>query len=243
MQRSSNILPARRVVRRTPALLAWSVMLTGLCAARLAFAQAPDATSLNHLVLSWIQGNYATPLVCKIDGAAKRGLRRIVVEPPDLRKPTPETIIRFIDLEAQDATRCFTEIGGESPNITGELVVRHAITKIRDTANRDFKLELKRKRGFDLDIVSGNLVFAKVGSGAQAPKRVDFRGGSFRIHILRRGTDALRLLQDLPSPRQVMLEFETRAGERHAFPASLSKPPEASPRSSAARGHSSPAGY
>jgi DNA-directed RNA polymerase specialized sigma24 family protein len=34
---------------------------------------------LNHLVLSWIQGNYATPLVCKIDGASQRGLRRILI--------------------------------------------------------------------------------------------------------------------------------------------------------------------
>jgi hypothetical protein len=189
-----------------------------------AWAQLPGATSLNDLVLAWMQGNYATPLYCKIDGKAQRGLRRILIE-RDSRKSQPaQALVRFVDLEAEDAARCFTEIGGSSPNITGELVVQHPTTKLRDTALRDFKVELRRRRGYELEIVSGRLLVSEIGVTAAAAESLDFRGGTMRIHLLRPSSDGIRLLEALPSPRKVRLEFETRKGRTLSFAASLAKP-------------------
>ena len=207
---------------RSTTAIAVSLFAACLGAGGHALAQPSESESLNYLVLSWIQGNYATPLVCKIEDASVRGLRRILIDPPDEKKQAPQAAIRFIDLEVEEATRCFTDLGGDTPNIIGQLVVRHPITKLRATARRDFKLELRRKRGFDLDIVSGSLAFEDVGPDAAPPSTIDFRGGKFRIHILRQGSDGLRLLSDLPSPRKVLLEFETRDGRLHSFAASLS---------------------
>ena len=213
-----------RSLRPHPLWTRASVFGISLVLGGMAAAQPAGDVSLNHLVLGWMQGNYATPLVCKIDGASRRGLRRILIAPPDDKKKTPESVVRFNDLEAETATRCFTEIGGDTPNITGELVVRHPVTKLRETAPRDFKLELRRKRGFDLDIVRGELVMQTVGLDAAPTEPVDFRGGKLGIHILRSGADGLRLLQDLPSPRKVRLEFVTRGGDTYSFAAALSKP-------------------
>ncbi len=187
-------------------------------------AQVPGVASLNDLVLDWVRGDYASPLICKIDGKPQRGLRRIVIEPGGKKSQPAQGRVRFVDLEAEPATRCFTEIGGTSPNITGELAVRHAITKQRDTAFRDFKVGLRRERGYELDIVSGQLLLTEVGAGSVTPESLDFRGGKMRIHLLRSGTDAVRLLKDLPSPRKVMLEFETRTGRTLSFAASLARP-------------------
>ena len=221
-----------REVRRERGVAFASVVgwALGLTLVMSLFAQARAQTltpaSLNDLVLIWIQGNYASPLICKIDGRAQRGLRRILIEPETGVTRPAEGIIRFVDLEleAGTASRCFTEIGGRTPNITGELAVRHPNTKRRDTAVRDFKAELRRKRGFELDIVKGRLQLSEVGADPPVTESLDFRGGKLRIHLLRQGSDSLRLLKDLPSPRKLVLEFEARDGRTLSFPASLAKP-------------------
>ncbi len=212
-----------------------SLMVGVLLAARASLAQpAPAEASLNDLVLSWLQGNYATPIVCTLDGQPRRGLRRILIEPAPPSHRASEATVRFVDLAAADATRCFTEIGGDTPNITGALVVRHPTTKRRPTVVRDFKTELKRKRGFELDIVSGTLELEPVGEGSQS-ETWDMRGGHLRVHILRKGEDGLRVLQDLPSPRKVRLEIEARDGRLLSFPASLARPNDAKRRPSPRR--------
>ncbi|MCP5039409.1 MAG: hypothetical protein GY944_00180 [bacterium] len=184
---------------------------------------APGGASLNELVIEWMRGNYASPLVCMIDGKPQRGLRRILAQRAPRERQHSRGVVRFVDLEAENATRCFTEIGGPTPNITGELEVRHPVTKRRDTAMRDFKTELKRKRGFELDIVSGRLELVMIG-GDREPETLELRGGKLRIHLLRTGSDAMRLLQDLPSPRKVVIEIESKSGRVLSFPASLAKP-------------------
>ena len=100
---------------------------------------------------------------------------------------------------------------------------RHPATKSRETAARDFDLELRRSRGFELDIVSGQLLVNEVGATAEPPEEHDFRGGAFRIRVLRPGSDGLRLLKELPSPRKVQLEFKSPDGREFSFPASLAK--------------------
>ncbi len=184
---------------------------------------ALPGASLNDLVIEWMQGNYATPVVCTFEGEPRRGLRRVVIEPAEDRGRGRGATVRFVDLEAGEASRCVSELSGDAPNITGGLVVRHRTTKVRPTATRDFKAELKRKRGFELDVVSGQLELTTVGSGTPA-KKLDLRGGKLRIHILRRGEDGLRVLQDLPSPRKVRFELESRTGRVLDFPASLARP-------------------
>ena len=128
-------------------------------------AQAPQRFSMNALALDWLRGNYASPVVCRIAGGVHRGLRRILIEPgPKATRPAVG-VVQFVDLEVGDAERCFTEIGGATPNITGELKIRHPANRPRDTAMRDFKVEIKRRRGFDFDIISGRLAFQQVGVG------------------------------------------------------------------------------
>jgi hypothetical protein len=205
---------------------------TTLCAHR-SIAQAPGAVSLNDLVVTWMQGNYATPLYCKIDGETQRGLRRILIDVPAGKTPPRTGRVQFVDLEAQSATRCFTEIGGDAPNITGELIVRHPTIKPRDTVKRDFKSELRRKRGFELEIRSGRLLVNEIKVESSAPESVDFGGGKMRVHLLREGSDGRRVLEGLPSPRKVNLEFETSNGRKFSFPASLSKAQTSSGTSSA----------
>jgi hypothetical protein len=214
----------RNVLAGSLVALFGCLLATALFDPNLASAQAQRGISLNDLALDWSRGNYATPIVCKIQGGLHRALRRILIDPgPKSIRPHVD-IVRFVDLEVADAERCFTEIGGATPNMIGELKIRHPSNMPRDTAMRDFKGELKRRRGFVLDIVSGKLQVAEVGPDAQQAESVDFRGGEFRLHLLREGTDALKLLKDLPSPRQAMLEIETRAGRKFSFPVSLSKP-------------------
>lgn len=213
-------------LRRSPTQigrgLAWLLSLV-VASGGAAQTLPPAGVSLNDLVIEWMSGEYATPLLCTLDGEPKRGLRRILITPARRRTQYREAIVRFADLEAGGAVRCFSEIGGHAPNIIGDLTVRHPTTRARDSAMRDFKAELKRKRGFELDIVSGRLEMTKVG-GAGAGETLDLRGGKLRIHILRNGSDAMRLLQDLPSPRKVMIEVESSVGRRLAFPASLARP-------------------
>jgi len=223
----------RRSPTRVGRGLAW---LLSLVAASSAAAQTlpPAGVSLNDLVIEWMSGNYATPLLCTLDREPKRGLRRILISPVRRRTQYREALVQFADLEAGGAVRCFSEIGGHAPNIVGDLTVRHRTTKTRDTAMRDFKAELKRKRGFELDIVSGRLEMTEVG-GAGPAETLDLRGGKLRIHILRNGSDAMRLLQDLPSPRKVMIEIESKQGRRLAFPASLARPTKG-PRRTPGRG-------
>ena len=215
---------------RVPGPLAKSLafaLVVVLCSQ--ARAQTPILSSVNEFVLLWIQGNYASPLVCKIGDRAQRGLRRILIEAGSVNvKPGSAEpavgVVRFVDLEVQGASRCSSEVGGSTPNITGELRVRHPITRLRDTALRDFEAELRRKYGFELEIVKGSLLLSEVGAHPPRVESLDFRGGKLRVHLLRRGSDGLRLLEDLPSPRKLMLEFTTRAGRTLSFPSSLAKP-------------------
>jgi hypothetical protein len=219
--------PALRPIReRRPARrLPWSPTRAGAVTVALllalstgsARAQAPGP-DLNDLVLDWARGRYASPLHCEMGGEPVRGLRRLLVTPgpPHIRPPVD--VLVFVKLEVDEATRCFTELESRVPNIWGRVQIRLPGASHPDTAVRDFSVMIRRKGGFDFDIPAGRLVLAPVGDAGGAPRNLDFQGGHARMSEVHPGTDAYRMLADLVPGRLVLLELETRDGERLELP-------------------------
>ncbi len=197
-----------------------------LLASAVASAQRPSnrpkSLSLNDLAIDFAQGEYISPLVCKIDGRPMRGLRRVVIEPGPATARPPVARIRFVDLEPEDASRCFNELGQSEPNLIGSVDIRHSMTKIRDTVFRDLKAHMRRKKGFDFQIVSGELRVEEVRDGPDSSEILDFQGGAARIYLVRPGSDAARLLADFRGKRKLTLVLEDSAGHVFRLPLSMS---------------------
>jgi hypothetical protein len=207
-----------------PRVLAMGLLLALLAPAPIGVAQRPIKPSLNDFALQWALGRFANPIVCVLEGAPARGLRRLHIEPgPKAIQPAVGRL-SFEDLDADEATRCFTELGQTAPNLIGSLDFRHKTTRPRDTAQRDFKSELRRHNGFEYQIISGKLMVMEVREGEDPVEMLDFKGGVLRLHTARKGSDAARLLADLPSPRKFTLEIETRSGRRFSLPIAQAKP-------------------
>ena len=132
------------------------------------------------------------------------------------------------DLEADEASRCATDLGEVQPNILGEIQIRlPGSYSARDTATREFKDALRRQRGFDFVVPSGHLRLIPIGIGEEAgtSRELDFRGGAAKLHLAAIGDDATRALKEFPAERLVTLELVTRNGESLSFPLFLSGPP------------------
>ena len=82
-----------------------------------ATAQQASAPDLGTLALTWARGDYATPLVCEIDGQPVRGLRRVLIAPVPKRLGHPAAKITFVDLEPGEARRCFNDFGQPEPDL------------------------------------------------------------------------------------------------------------------------------
>ncbi len=176
---------------------------------------------MNDITLSWLAGNYVGTVVCRVEGKPIRGLRRVKVEAgPSDRRP-PVGLIQLVDIEIETASRCFSELGVTVPNLVGTLEIRHPITKARATVQRDFKAELRREKGFEFRIVAGKLKVEEAREGENHVEMVDFRGGSAKAFLVRRGTDASRLLADLPSRRKLSLELTTSGGRSFVLPLAM----------------------
>jgi hypothetical protein len=184
-----------------------------LAAASAALAQGPD---LNALALEWLSADWAAPLVCEIAGRPVRGVRRMRVAPDRRHGSHPMGEMRFFDLAAPDATRCTGELGADEPEVRGALLFRLERPSRPDVAMRDFEQALRRDGGFDFSIESGRLQIQRVG-GAEAPRAVDFAGGTLRTRLVRPGSDAARLLAEFPQPRKLTFEIEARDGTRLRF--------------------------
>lgn len=167
---------------------------------------------MNALVLDWLRGRYASPLLCEIEGESARGLRRLLIAPGPRHVRPPVGKLLFVDMDVGGATRCFTELGASAPNIVGNLHLRHPTRDRPDTAQRDFDSEMRRKGGFDLEISEGKLRIAEVGPEAAEARVVDFRSGKASVRMVAPGTDAQRVLLDFKSPRKVELKLEARDG-------------------------------
>lgn len=199
-----------------PAVLA--LLSGGAGGAGAARAQEPD---LNDLALDWARGQYVSPLVCEFDGAPIRGLRRIQITPGPRHTRPPVDRIIFVELEAEQATRCVGDLGAAEPNVRGSIQIRLRQVSRPDLARRDFTRTLERKGGFEFDVPAGGLRIQEIGPDG-ASRDVAFRGGKVRIHELSPGSDEARVLKDLQSSRKLLLELEAPDGSELRFPLALS---------------------
>jgi hypothetical protein len=204
---------------RITALSCVTLVLLGVAQATSAQRPGPhQEVTVSELALDWARGRFATPVVCQFDGKAVRGLRRILITPgPSHVRPAVDRIV-FVDMEVSDASRCVIEIGGEVPNVMGSIQIRLPSARRPDTARRDFREHLRRKNGFDFDIVAGGLRLQPVTQPESPARSVDFRGGEATLRTLDMRTDAGRLLAPFDSPRKLMLELSARDGTKLSFP-------------------------
>lgn len=181
-------------------------------------AQGTGQPTLAELALDWARGRFATPVICEFAGRPVRGIRRVLIGPGPARVQPPVDKIVFVDLDADDASRCFTELGGDSPNITGSIQIRLPGNWRPELAARDFREQLRRKQGFEFDVPAGGLRIGKISQPPGPSRVVDFRGGSVSLRALDPGSDSERLLADFESPRKLLLELSARDGTKLSFP-------------------------
>ncbi len=148
-------------------------------------AQSGFQPDLNQLALHWALGRYVSPLHCEFSGVPRRGIRRVAITPGAEQRIPPVGRLLFVDVDAGEASRCFTELEPSVPNVTGSLEIRLPGASRRDTASRDFSATLRREGGFEFDIVSGRLAFQQIGPESPPARLIDFSGGKARLHRIR----------------------------------------------------------
>jgi hypothetical protein len=210
-------MPLRRsrIARLRSPRLARLAVLVGL---GLAAAPAAGETDLNDLALDWARGSFAAPLLCEIDGTPRRVARRVLVAPGRADAQPRVDRIRFHRLGVEKASRCFDAFGVDQREVAGVLLVTLPGTSRPDFARREFALALRRDQGFAFSIQSGSLRLEPVAAGGPPGEDVDFSGGTAWLRLVTPGTDTARLLQDIPSPRKLVLELEAPGGRRLSFP-------------------------
>ena len=157
-----------------------------------AFAQS--GASLPDLIAGWAGGSLRSPVSCEIDGELRRGVRRVIIEPVVSPGRRTDLSVKFVDLHVDEATRCVDSLGQSLPNVVGTVLTRHPGRPHPETAQRDFRNALKRKKGFALDVVEGSLKITPVGPSVQLEKPVDFRRGTLDLSLIYPATDAAREL-------------------------------------------------
>lgn len=204
------------LLSRIPSRTAFPVAAVCLFVALAAAAQK-DVT-LAELALDWARGRYATPVICEFDGEPIRGVRRILITPGPARVQPAVAKIVFVGLDPGKATRCFTELRGETPNLTGSVQIRLAGNWRPDTAQRDLRDQLRRKQGFEYEIPAGGLRIQPVSQPPSPTRTVDFRGGSVVLREIDPASDSARLLAEFDSPRKLLLELSATDGTKLSFP-------------------------
>ena len=202
--------------------LAWVLgLVLSLGAARAADSQFPGnpgAPTVSDMALDWARGRFATPLICEIEGKLVRGIRRVMIAPGASHQRSRRNRIVFVDLEVEEASRCFAELAGNVPNVMGSVQIEFPAVRRSDTARRDFREALRRKQGFEFRIAEGGLKLQEVTQPPSPVRAVDFRGGSASLRTIDPGSDAARLLAPFESPRKMILELSARDGTKLSFP-------------------------
>ena len=177
--------------------------------------QGPD---LADLVVGWVSGSWRSPISCEIDGTLRQGVRRVIIEPQPVRGRAADLRMRFIDLHPGEATRCVDTRGTSLPNLIGGVRARYPGRPHPETAKRDFREALKRKKGFELDVVEGSVRFESVGPGAEEARLVDFARGKLVISRVYPATDPARELAPFKSGRKFLLTLKAPSGEVLVLP-------------------------
>jgi hypothetical protein len=172
---------------------------------------------LKSLALEWARGEYRAPLICEIDGAPHRALRRILVSPGPRNSRTPMNRLAFFDLEAPAGTRCHDEMGANQPNAIGSLALALETRARPDTAQHDFDAALRREGGFEFQIRAGRLRLGAPGVDPDTLPVVDFSGGTAEFRKVKRGSDAFRRLAEFGQLRKLTLVIEAEDGTRLSF--------------------------
>lgn len=203
---ASRAVPLTRPARLAAALAA----ALGLAAA----AGAQELADLNEIALRWTRGQWASPLLCEKEGEAHRGLRRVVISAGsrDERPPPPNKLV-FYPMKLPAGVRCYTDTGEAQPDVAGWLTFHLENISRPDLGTRQFQEALQRDGGFRFTVRAGHVEVDG--------KLVEFAGGSARFDAVRRGSDAWRRLQDLPSPHKLSLTLEARDGTRLIFDLAL----------------------
>lgn len=181
-------------------------------------ATAQGSADLRGLAVNWVRGRYASPLLCEIDGEPVRGLRRVLAMPSRANPTLPTGRLVFVEMDAPDARRCFTDLGAAAPNLRGALFFRLPGPARPDTAVRDLKAMLKRQNGLTFDVVRGELQRRPVGQEEADWEPLDFAGGTLHFSRLGKGSDADRLLKDFPSPRKLEMTLTASDGTKLELP-------------------------
>jgi hypothetical protein len=203
-------VPPARSLRR-PRLAA--LLLAAACAGPA--SAAPDETDY---VLAWLRGGWRAPLVCTFAGESRQGVRRVVIAagPPHAERRLDR--ITFSALEARDAERCRNPLGGDAPNLVGNLLVGYTPKRPHsDTPEREFQQLLKSGR-FHLEIVSGRLRVGPTSAAPEALPEIDFAGGRAEVGEIPAGSDVARMLVDFGPRRRLWLALEARDGTRIELP-------------------------
>ncbi len=178
----------------------------------------PREATVADMALDWSRGRFASPLICELEGELVRGIRRVLITPgPSYQRPRMNRII-FVDLEVDGASRCFVELAGDVPNVTGSVQIHLLSSRRSDTAQRDFRESLRRKRGFEFRIAAGGLKLQPVTQPPSPARGLDFSGGRATLRTMEPGSDESRLLSPFPSPRKLLLELSARDGTKLSFP-------------------------
>jgi len=204
---------AVRAVRRSPATLAARVLralgLALALAAAAGGAAAQELRDLNDLARAFTYGEWATPLVCELDGEARRGLRRLLVGPASRDLVPRSNKLVFEPLELPPGAHCTIDTGERQPNVAGAVFFHLEGHSRPDISDHDFQEALQREGGFDFKVTRG--VLQVDGRG------IDFAAGRARFELARRGSDAWRRLQDWPDAHKLVLTLEAKDGTRLAF--------------------------
>jgi hypothetical protein len=189
-------------------------------------AHAQDGASMQELSIEWARGRYGSPVICELEGNPVQGMRRLHITPGPHHVRPPVAKVIFVGMEADQASRCFTQLEKSVPDILGSLQLRFPGPERRDTSLRDFKHTLRRENGLEFDIAAGVLSLRIVGSndeGVASERRVDFRGGKARFVEVAPGSDAERMLAAIKSPRKLDLHIAARDGTTIRLPIFLAE--------------------
>jgi hypothetical protein len=197
-------------------LLATGGLLLG--AAAPGRAQSRGALDETDLALAWARGGFASSVVCRFQGGAKRGLRRVIIAEGPATSEERVDRIQFVDLGADGADGCVDELGADEPNVIGAIYVTHKTRRPNsDTAERDFKHDVEHGP-IPFDVVRGRLRVGRAGGATDTLKDVDFAGAKMTLEKIQPGSDEARVIADLPGGRQLRLAIDAKDGTHLALP-------------------------